>query len=451
MPVTQTSFSSVQRFSLITACAIPAIGALLFIITYAYNVPYMDSWELIFLLKKIYAHEGISLTELASQHNEHRILFPRIIMLCLARFSSWDARYEIYFGFLLLCISFYVIIIQVSKLYNVAESSSERKYVFAGLCLLISLVVFSLTQDENLLWGWQIQIFLNILAVLLGMLYLTNNEVLGAKSVVLSAFCGIVATYSFANGIIFWPIGAVVLLVRMRQARNNIYLLVAWALIAVVVIFLYMHNYVNPANHPPLTYVLHNPYSYVLYILTYLGAPVVKLRLATHVPASLGGLIGLLSVFVICYFLFKLKIFWKRHILFWHSLLLYTLLSGAITAVGRAASGVDQALSPRYITICNFFWLWIIILGAYVYVKQNFFSVKIFASTCILVATLFAYYDEASFRDEHLHYENIKRAQTALKAGNVPSDVLRYVYPIPSAILSRNEFLRKNHLSFYKE
>ncbi|RYE13643.1 MAG: hypothetical protein EOP34_08380 [Rickettsiales bacterium] len=451
MDIQLKEFDIKQRLFLLLACVLPASIALIFIILYAYNIPFADSWELVPLLKKLYAHENISLGDLAAQHNEHRILFPTIIMLGLAYLSDWNAIYEIYFSFGLLCISFCIIIIQVRRLYNVAANSVSYFYVFIATCLLVSLIIFAITQYENMLWGWQIQIFLNTLAILLGMLWLTNNETLNAKSIALAASCGIIATYSFANGILFWPIGGLVLLIRRRQMHNSMYLLTTWTLVALLVGFLYMHNYVKPSGHPPLTYILHNPSAYLVFLLSYLGYPMAELRIAEHIPVALWGAAGLLSVLVICYCLFKLKILWNRQIIFWHGLLVYTLLRGVITAVGRAGFGIEKALASRYITICNFFWLWIFVLGIYVYAKQYYFNIKKVYAVCAAMTLLFAYYTQAGFRGEPIRYKHLQQAQQSLMNDGTPVKNLYYIYPDSGIVLRRNAFLKKNNLSFYSK
>src|SRR5208282_4675420 len=61
---------------------------------YAVSVPFGDQWELVPLLEKTY-HETLTFHDLWAQHNEHRILFPKIIMLGLAHLTGWNIYYEL--------------------------------------------------------------------------------------------------------------------------------------------------------------------------------------------------------------------------------------------------------------------------------------------------------------------------------------------------------------------
>src|SRR4051794_2788618 len=50
----------------------------------AVDVPSWDQWELVGLLVKS-SHGELRFADLHAQHNEHRVLFPRLLMLGLAR------------------------------------------------------------------------------------------------------------------------------------------------------------------------------------------------------------------------------------------------------------------------------------------------------------------------------------------------------------------------------
>ena len=85
----------------------------------------------------------------------------------------------------------------------------------------ISLIVFSVSQYQNWLWGWQIQMLLALFSVVAGLVLLANGMFSWGKFVV-SALLGIIATYSFANGGLFWPIGLLILFVTAKGRKDRV-------------------------------------------------------------------------------------------------------------------------------------------------------------------------------------------------------------------------------------
>jgi hypothetical protein len=61
---------------------------------YGVNILFWDEFALVPLVSETF--EGrFRLQLLWAQHNEHRPLLPRLIMVGLARLSDWDIRYEL--------------------------------------------------------------------------------------------------------------------------------------------------------------------------------------------------------------------------------------------------------------------------------------------------------------------------------------------------------------------
>ncbi len=124
---------------------------------YAVNVPYWDQWELVEPLRKLYAGQ-LSASDLWVQHNEHRILFPRVVMLALARASRWNIFYELSANVVFASLTF----IFLWKLLRttVHQISPTLSLMLAVPC---SMLTFSLAQWQNWTWGWQVAIFMNAL------------------------------------------------------------------------------------------------------------------------------------------------------------------------------------------------------------------------------------------------------------------------------------------------
>jgi hypothetical protein len=344
-------------------CHILALLPLVFlfwvITRYAVDVPYRDQWELVPLLEKM-VHGRLTLADLWAQHNEHRILFPRIIMLALARATGWNTYYELAVNVILALGIFTIFVYQVKI--------TGRKLGAAGLAWAIpatSLIVFSIGQYQNWLWGWQIQMFLNLLAAMGGIVLLAH-ETFTWKRFALSALLGVVALYSFANGVLFWPIGLVILLVVTAGARQRIAALTGWVLLSALALGSYLHHYQKPAEHPPLDLIYKTPGEYAAYVFKYIGG-IGAHDVGGTMPADgkvalifgLGGTIAL--VWAGC-MLMRKKLADFRALLPYLGMSLYSVASALVTGVGRLGFGSNQAIFSRYSTMMVPFWVSLVFL-----------------------------------------------------------------------------------------
>jgi hypothetical protein len=122
---------------------------------YGMNVPFMDQWTIVDLLKL--ASEGnLNLSHLSMQHNEHRIILPKLIFLALGFVSKWNTLLEMLFGILLISAVFFHRINE-----NALEGFLQNNRTIPRIALLVSgFLLFSLSQHENWLWGFQVTFFL---------------------------------------------------------------------------------------------------------------------------------------------------------------------------------------------------------------------------------------------------------------------------------------------------
>ena len=67
--------------------AVPAVFLVCMILRFHVNVPYYDEWEMASKLEKTYTGT-LGFQDIWGQHNEHHPVFPRMIILVLARLSS---------------------------------------------------------------------------------------------------------------------------------------------------------------------------------------------------------------------------------------------------------------------------------------------------------------------------------------------------------------------------
>src|SRR3989442_15697534 len=93
---TKTSLERLQIFLV----GSPVLALIILVQLYGVNIPFWDQWEMVPLFQK-YRSGELEWGDLWAQHAEHRIFFPRLIMLGLAVLSDWNIMWELYFNIVL--------------------------------------------------------------------------------------------------------------------------------------------------------------------------------------------------------------------------------------------------------------------------------------------------------------------------------------------------------------
>ncbi len=116
---------------LIAACFI-----LYSIVHYGVNTPLWDEWDSVPLFQKV-DHHTLGFSDLWAQRNEHRILFPNIVILLNAYATHWNIKFE-------LLISFTFSLIAALMLYLFVLSKIKQRDIALLACYTHrSLVLFT--------------------------------------------------------------------------------------------------------------------------------------------------------------------------------------------------------------------------------------------------------------------------------------------------------------------
>jgi hypothetical protein len=329
------------------------------VVRYNVPVPFLDQWDLVPMLEKSYRGQ-LTFADLWELHNEHRALFPRAFLLCLARLTSWDIRYEFAANLLLAVGIFAVLSWQVRR---TARDLGRPELRWA--VPLVSVIVFSLSQYQNWLWGITLHIFLSVLALLSSLVLLARPAFHWGRFVA-AALLGVIASYSFGNGGLVWPLGLLLLSLAKPETKAKKPSLVAWSIIGVLTMGFYFYHYERTEEHPPLTLLFQHPIQYLCYAFKFLG------NICAEYPGtnvSLDGacalVYGLGATLVLAWAVRTLL----RHNLVPLSIVLpylglgsYSVTSALLIGVGRLGMGSDQALMSRYCTITAPLWFSVVIL-----------------------------------------------------------------------------------------
>ncbi|MCP4146283.1 MAG: hypothetical protein GY757_00905 [bacterium] len=445
------------KIPLITILTLVPLIYLVWVMQACYvDIPFGDQWDFIPLLEQSYSDE-VSLSELSAQHNEHRLFFPRAIMLVLAHMSGWDISFELAVNLLLGMGIFVVIAMQV---YDLKKKTGISELAWS--LPILSMIVFSLNQWENWVWGWQIQIFLCVLCVVIGIMLL-SGEVFKWWKLVVSIFMGLIAVFSFANGLWYLVLGGGILLFNpaIKGKREKIRTLSLWAAGSAGIILLYFYNYARPARSSTGFFgFLHHPLEYMEFVFKFIGSPLTEFNRNSYVL----GVLGILVYAILLRFLYKSEITFQR-VLPYAALSLYSLGGALLTGIGRAGKTGDAAMSSRYAGFSIFFWIAVVIfvfllLGEKKIPPGGFLTMKHRNYLLYFIVTVVVFHiGTVTVKSTYLameHRDFLQSARTEILENGGESErgesFLKRLYPPGTfGVKKRLPVLKKLKISIYRE
>jgi len=279
-----------KKIILFTLYLIPVVLLIGFVANFSINVPVDDEWRLASLFEKI-AAGNVTFKDFWALHSNHRILFPKIIIAVLAFASRWNINYP-------LCLSIGLAAITFIAMYKL--SSMQVKNVGDDLWhlanILTCILLFSLVQHENWLWGFQLAWFLVNLCFVLAVSALVSNYQFSPKiRIFLAAVFCFIASFSLAQGLLSWlaAIPAVMAL-EGKQVHKKIRLIV-WMLLFLATCAVYSIDY-HPSRKTSIISLFNKPLVVIDYFLSLLGSPIVR-------SPGLSAFAGLVILAVFGYFI----------------------------------------------------------------------------------------------------------------------------------------------------
>jgi cbb3-type cytochrome oxidase subunit 3 len=336
---------------------LPALLALFFIKTYAVNVSAWDDLRFVPLFDKVYTGH-LSFGDLFAQHNEHRIFFPRLAMLGLGVLTHHNTNIECYFSWFLLCLIGCVLFLVYIREFGTKETALVA-------FIPISWLIFSVRQSGNLLSGFQMQFYMMILFLILAFYLLATSSSLRWRFA-LSVACGVISTFSLANGLLVWPIG-LMLILWMRQSQpkelRRLYLKMGaiWCLIGIAVFISYLASYHDLSGHIKFEYLMQHPLSVILYFVAALGG---FINVSRYTAYAIGLVLFSLFAYAGVSIVYRSKA--RLSTAFSLSLMLFVLGSVVLLTWGRSFFGVEEAMTSRYtsVTILGIVGLYLAIISS---------------------------------------------------------------------------------------
>jgi len=343
-----------QSILIILGVCIPAILSLYFITQFGLRTIFLDEWWVVPILEPFFTGENWLPTILVQQ-NEHIPVFPRLLILITAHFTSFNTFYELFVGWIFLSLTVLIFWLLLCRTFP-----RER-----WLIVPIAWMTFTFNQYETMLWGfasimWHLGIF-SVIATI----YFLNKIENSPKSIIIVIGLSIIASFSFMIGLLLWFIG----ILSLRKLKSNRKLIPIFVIFGIITFVLYFMNWdFIPAlegneerRFAQLETAFKEPHNLAFYILIFLGngARFLGYDLAGGellvVTASIGLFILSIFVLMILYFRLKLDETIKSKIAPWCQIAVFGLLCAFIVGVGRLDIAVWQSLSSRYILLSTLF------------------------------------------------------------------------------------------------
>ncbi|CAD5927730.1 hypothetical protein NO976_01546 [Planktothrix agardhii] len=398
---------------------IPILGVTGFIIYFGVNVPFYDQWVLPALFEKI-ATGTLQFKDLFELHNNHRILFPRLIFIALGFISSWNIKLELFLSLGLAILTF-ILLYKIS-----ANTSKNQNYFFHFTNLLTALIFFSLAQSENWLWGFQIAIFFINFCVIFSCFILNNNKIKPKTKLLFAAILCLIASFSSAQGLMSWLalIPGIIMISESGYQRRKY--LIFWMTLFLSSSLIYSIGYTQEPKIINLS-LLEKLFTFIQFFFNVIAAPVTN---SQNFSIWIGIIIILNFIVLGSYCLINLKN--KKYLIKlcspWFSIGIFSILCSIVITLGRYDYGANYAIyTSRYTThslllIIAVIQLWFIIISEGNFYLKNYYPKLIYSFIGGILVCLIAVKSEIAIAQAQTDVINKQRGETCLELINYLED-----------------------------
>jgi hypothetical protein len=366
--------------------ALPALVSAWFVFGYGVDVPFWDEWAIAPLLQHIDSGT-LTLAELFTQHNEHRMLVPRVVQLAVAVSVGWDTRFMMWLtqGLLLAMMGGCIVLWRRSV-------ESRAPWALSSM-VLVTVVLFSAAQHQNFFWGFQFCFYLPGACLLLSTIVTSSPRSTLGWTLAAAATLSTIATFSILPGLLTWPLTAVAVSVRHGlPSRDNIGKWLLWSISCAGIVGLYFLRYTTPPNSPPLLSPFLHPFNLLTGVAACVGTSLTfgarPLRNAIVIgTAATGAFLWLLS----CVWRHRADTQLLQRSSPWIVMGGFALLTALAIALGRGGYSYMALLESRYAAMTGWILISVVMLAAAVRDRVATKSARRgWAGVCTFVAVLSA-------------------------------------------------------------
>ncbi|CAN5674633.1 hypothetical protein BH20VER1_BH20VER1_19870 [soil metagenome] len=323
------------RLGVTLLAILPALGAAFVQASYWVNIPIWDEWDTPGTALLRAAQGTLTWQDLIAQHNEARLLFPRLLHIALSWGRSWDVRD----GMLLTLVAAGGVSAFALKYLRQLTSLRWPHIILAWG--LINFCLFAPSQYENFLYGFAYQMFVPVLC-LFGCIMSNLSQMSLGRKVLVNTLLALVATYTFSHGMLVWVLAIPIVFRRPLTAGDrwkSFLYYSAYAVTGILAIAYYFQGYVRPPVSPPPATLTQFP-QIVEFLIVWMGA---LMRIESPNPRVTGTIMAIITAATFLATILHLRRHRQDWPLFypWLLLLTFSSASGLVTAVGRVNLGVD--------------------------------------------------------------------------------------------------------------
>lgn len=421
---------------------LPLMWLIACVIRYHINVPFRDQWFFLYYIER-WDDGLLTIRDFWIQESEHRHVFPYLLMLALAVPSRWNLSWELAANLVISCISFSALSVGFTRILKQMGISCSASAWFVPL---LALVFFTTTPFDNWLCGWTMITFMAIMGMVVGSVLL-SCEHHRWWHLVAAIVAAVVASYSFASGMMFWATGGIIILMGTR-ARQRVLWSIAWFVSGCLTVGAHLLTYKAPwwtragsvRNPAPVS---------VNYMMTYLGA---TLNPFSDRIAAICGFVGLLGLAGLALYLWRVRKLRVELIALPLGIALYAVGCAVAIAFGRAKFG--QPLSPRYVTTSLLLWASVMFLLFAISLQgcaTRSETVIRWAARAILagIVLVLVYRSYDGRRGFRWYRDRLLPAQEEL-ASMKDDALLKRLYPDPAFVREMSGHMRKRGLGIYR-
>jgi hypothetical protein len=323
------TYDPITIFSIIGSILI-ALFTLYFIHSFGVNVPLQDEWDFIPFAEIVL--NGGPFWEYPHfwQHNDHRPIFPSLIIYFSILLTSWNFLFLMYFGWVLVALSVLII-------FSILKETFPK---LIWLILPISAIMFNIAQYENFLWAFTSVEWFLVSSSLTFSVYFLNKIKNNNLMIIPASIFGIIATFSGIAGLLIWFLG---IFTVFSLSRNKKPFISIWILISTLIFIIYFYDFIPTSSFEGNNFEFLS-IAGIVYFLSYLSNGLILKFEILKISIGFILFVGILTP--VLFFIKKNNIYYN--FIPWFQLGLAGFFSAGFATFGRFS---DTGYIPaRYIT-----------------------------------------------------------------------------------------------------
>jgi hypothetical protein len=334
---------------IIASIVLPIFIGFTYVLKYGVNVPWNDEFWLDCAIVLKYFQHNLTFMDFFIQHNEHRVLFPRLIMLFSGVLTKSNMVSEMILSLFIYSLAFFMIFLMYKR-----DNYLNKVSLLAFIPL--SWYFFNLFQMKNMLFGTNIASSIMVLGFL-ATVYLIDSSKGLDKRFIGSLVTAFISSFSFISGLNVWP--TCVILLFTQEPNYKLRKLLVWVVAAILTFGLYFYEFHNASGKSSFSYIYNNPLNAIEIFFASLGLSLINNIL-------LSPIIGMMILVMVAYIIIlsnsscNQQLCSVRQDTKWICLIFFSILSSMEIMFARTMYGIHNAVHVRY-----FFLASLCIIGIY--------------------------------------------------------------------------------------